>query len=62
MCFALACVGRGNIEQAFEWLERAYADREAQLLFVKATPAYDSIRSDPRFERLLERLGMSGTR
>jgi len=59
MCFAVACVGRPEQEQVWEWLERAYADREAQLLFLKNTPAYDCLRSDPRFQHLLERLGMA---
>ncbi|RPJ61699.1 MAG: hypothetical protein EHM23_06030 [Acidobacteria bacterium] len=61
MCFALACLGRADVDRVFEWLERAYADREAQLLFLKVTPAYDSLRADARFERLLERIGLSAT-
>ena len=41
---------------AFVWLDRAYKER-AGLLFVKVDPAFDSLRSDPRFGDLLHRIG-----
>jgi len=58
MCFAVASVGLGDHDRVFEWMERAYGERDSQLLFVRASPAYDSLRSDPRFGRLLALLGM----
>jgi serine/threonine protein kinase/TolB-like protein len=43
---------------AFEWLERAYEERRPQILHVVAYPEFDSIRSDPRYEELLRRIGI----
>jgi tetratricopeptide (TPR) repeat protein len=46
----------GDREQAFQYLEKAYADGDSELLFVIRYPALDSLRSDPRFKDLLRRL------
>jgi hypothetical protein len=40
-------------------LDRAYQDRSALLSWLKATPEYDPIRADPRFDRLLRRVGLT---
>jgi tetratricopeptide (TPR) repeat protein len=47
-------------DKAFEWLEEAYADRSiaAQTFGIKADPAFDSLRSDPRFANLLRRINL----
>ena len=45
-------------EQALAWLERAYDARDSKLTFVKVEPAFDEIRSAPRFQQLLQRLGL----
>jgi tetratricopeptide (TPR) repeat protein len=48
----------GQKDNAFEWLEKAYSDRSiaAQTSGIKADPAYDPLRSDPRFADLLRRI------
>ena len=57
---ALVHVGLGEIEQAFESLERAYAERSLFLtIWAKADPRLDPLRADPRFDDLLRRLGLS---
>jgi hypothetical protein len=43
-------------EQAFALLERAYAGHSPSLQFLKVDPAFDGLRSDPRFRR---RVGLS---
>jgi hypothetical protein len=39
-----------------EWLEKAFADRSNGLVFMKVEPELDSLRSDPRFVALQQRL------
>ncbi len=47
----------GETEEAMTWLERAYEERDPLLLFAKTDPSMDSLRSDPRFQDLLRRIG-----
>ena len=56
---ALIHVGLGDKNQAFDWLQKAYEDRSAGLLYLKVDPAFDSVRSDPRFIDLLRRVGLN---
>jgi len=49
----------GNKDQAFAWLEKAYAEKSAFIEYIKAAPDYDSLRSDPRYTDLLKRMGLS---
>jgi hypothetical protein len=53
---ALLHASLGDNDAAFAWLERAYAERDWYLRFQKVAPYWDSLRSDPRFAPLLERL------
>lgn len=48
--------GLGNREITFEWLEKAYADRDVRLTFLKVERKWDSLRSDERFRSLARRL------
>jgi TolB-like protein/DNA-binding winged helix-turn-helix (wHTH) protein/Flp pilus assembly protein TadD len=48
----------GERDKAFEWLERAYAQRWG-LTSLKVNPYYDSLRGDLRYENLLRRVGLS---
>jgi TolB-like protein/Flp pilus assembly protein TadD len=55
---ALAHAGLGEKDAAFEWLERAYAVRDVWLVWLKREPRFDELRSDPRMENLLRRIGL----
>jgi serine/threonine protein kinase len=46
-------------EEALAALERAYKERESNLTYMKVEPAFDEIRSDRRFQQLLQQLGWS---
>jgi serine/threonine protein kinase/Tfp pilus assembly protein PilF len=46
----------GNKEQAFIWLDKAYAEHDLYLAWIKFDPALDTLRSDPRFQDLQRRL------
>jgi tetratricopeptide (TPR) repeat protein len=43
--------------RTFEWLERAYAERNPDLIELDAEPVFDVVRSDPRFRDLRRRVG-----
>jgi Tfp pilus assembly protein PilF len=47
----------GEADEAFEWLERAYRQRDGGLVSVKSTPDYRGLAGDPRWGRFLLKLG-----
>jgi TolB-like protein/Tfp pilus assembly protein PilF len=56
---ATVYVGLGNKDQAFFWLEKAYQERSNYMAYLKVFPFVDSLRSDPRFDDLLRRMGLA---
>jgi len=54
--------GLGRTDEAFEWLDRAYEERDATLNWVSIIPHLDTLRDDPRFTVLLERMGLDDRR
>jgi len=46
-------------DAAFEWLQKAYQDRSAWLVFLEVDPVFDPIRSDARFTDLVGRVKAS---
>jgi tetratricopeptide (TPR) repeat protein len=56
---ATVFAGVGDSDTAFQWLEKAYAQRESQMAFLNITRRMDPLRSDPRFADLLRRMGLS---
>jgi TolB-like protein/Tfp pilus assembly protein PilF len=55
---ALTCVGLGQIDDALMWLEKGLDGREFNVVLIGVHPAYDDLRGAPRFEKLVERLGL----
>jgi len=55
---AIAHLGLGPVDRVFEWLERAYEERDLWLLWHTYDPIFQTIRSDPRMIDLLRRLGV----
>ena len=49
----------GEHDRALDWLGRAYADRDFQVVSLKVDPALDSLRSSTRFQELLARAGLA---
>jgi TolB-like protein/Tfp pilus assembly protein PilF len=56
--FALAAVGLGDEDEAFAWLAKACRERSSALPFVGVEPRLAPLRSDPRFDDLLVRVGL----
>jgi TolB-like protein/Tfp pilus assembly protein PilF len=55
---ALIYIGLGEKDEAFAWLDKAYAERCDFLVYLPTDPMADPLRSDPRFLALLGRLGL----
>ena len=52
-------VALGNNEQAFQLLAKAYAEHSFHLANLNVSPQFKSVRSDPRFQDLVQRVGLS---
>jgi adenylate cyclase len=50
--------GLGEKEKAFEWLDRAFQEHDQPLGFIKTAVVWDSLRSDPRYTALLQKMGL----
>jgi tetratricopeptide (TPR) repeat protein len=57
---AIVNAGLGNRDKAFEWLERSYRERAAGIVELQVSLPLDPLRSDPRFQDLIRRVGFSG--
>ena len=56
---AIIYAGLGDKDQAFAWLDRAYAERSYILAVYLPTDArLDHLRGDPRFDNLMRRVGL----
>jgi len=53
-----AYLGLGDNDEAFAWFERAYEEQSNILIYIKVFPLYDPLRSDPRFQDLVRRVGL----
>jgi len=49
----------GEIPAALDWLERAYAERDSSLVFLKVHPRLDALRGESRFQALLAKLRLN---
>jgi eukaryotic-like serine/threonine-protein kinase len=49
----------GETDRAFEYLDKAFAERSCTLAFGIRSPMYDPLRTDPRFGALMTSLGLS---
>jgi serine/threonine-protein kinase len=55
---ALIHTGLGEHAEAFEWLERAYQERNGWMAFLQVEPRFDPLREEPRFQDLLRRMNL----
>ncbi len=54
--FAAAYIRLGQTDSAFEWLEKAFAERSNWLNYLRVDPIFDPLREDPRFQDLVRRM------
>ena len=48
----------GDRDHTFEWLEKAYAERSGEIIYVKTEVFFEPFHSDPRYIDLLRRMGL----
>ena len=54
--FAVVHAGLGARDAAFEWLDKAYEDREGRMTVLKFAPEFAALNADPRFIELMQRM------
>jgi len=59
---ASAHARRGEADQAFEWLERAYRHRDSGILGLKGDWGFQALSRDPRYEAMLRKLRLTEQR
>ena len=52
---------RGEVDEAFRWLERAYELKDGGLSEMKPEPSFRSLHGDPRWETILRKVGLGNT-
>jgi len=55
---ALVYIGLGEKDLAFEWLDKAIGELSVVLLQIKVDPEFDTIRTDPRYNLVLKKMGL----
>ena len=48
----------GDYDKTFEWLEKAYEERDSFLVYINSFPEWKPIRSDPPYGALLKKMGL----
>ena len=56
MLIAEACAVVGDNDQAFTWLERAYAQKDPKLYYLRGDPLTKSLEADPRYSTFLRKM------
>jgi tetratricopeptide (TPR) repeat protein len=53
---ALMFADRRQDTQAFEWLDRAYRQKDPAIQYIKMTPDLDPLKGDPRYKALIDKM------
>jgi hypothetical protein len=48
----------GDNEQALKWVEIAFTDRDGYIPILNLDPSFAALRSDPRYQDLVKRVGL----
>src|SRR2546429_9683053 len=54
--FAMIYLGLGEKEKALDWLDKSYQDQESACWYLTVDPIYDSVRNEPRFQALVQKV------
>jgi len=51
-------MGLGEMDETFRWLDKAYEERDGNLLYITVSVAFDTLSPDPRYRQLLQKMGI----
>jgi hypothetical protein len=51
--------GLGEKDNVFEWLEKSVEEHDATNWCIKVEPIFDDLHSDPRWKKLMEKMGLA---
>jgi serine/threonine-protein kinase len=54
--FATIYLGFGEKQKALDWLDKSYQDQESACWYLKVDPVYDSVRDEPHFQALVQKI------
>jgi hypothetical protein len=57
--FVLIYLGLGEMDQCFDWIEKAVEERDSMIFILPVHPLADPIRSHPRYHALLRKMNLS---
>ncbi len=55
MDFCLLYSAAGDLDRAFDYLDRAFSEANGELIWLSVDPIYERLRQDPRFAAFTER-------
>jgi len=55
--FAIIYSAMGNKDEAIAWLNKAIEQHDPKLAFLKVGQGWENLRSDPRFQDIMKRVG-----
>jgi len=55
---AIVYLGLGYKEEAYRWLEKAFDERSAWMVYLNIDPRLDNLRSESRFKELVRKIGL----
>jgi adenylate cyclase len=56
--FARIFLALGKIDMCLDWVDHAFEERDYQILHMHINPAYDRLRSHPRYHALLRKMNL----
>ena len=56
---AILSLGLGEKERALDWLTKAVEEHADALVLLDVEPKFDSLRNEPRFQALRQRIGLN---
>ncbi len=56
---AMGYVGLGDLDKAFEWLDKALESHDEQIVWIYKHPMFSGLRADPRYKEMLKKVNLA---